>query len=101
MDGSSLTTYYLDGHIGVCSRNYELLEKKRHRRQWNTARKSKLISALEFLKENIAFQGELMGPHIQNNPEDLKEHDFFLFDIYSLDKKEYLTPLQRHAMLKL
>jgi RNA ligase (TIGR02306 family) len=98
LDGSSMTVYYKDGNTGVCSRNMELIESEGNA-YWIGTNKTKLIPALEQYGKNIAIQGELMGPGIQGNRENLKELIFFIFDIYDIDRQEYYDFLGKHAVI--
>ena len=96
LDGTSLTAYTHEGKIGVCSRNYEL--KDDGNAYWEAAKACGLIDILEALREcgnSLAFQGELMGPGIQGNRENLFEKTFFLFDIYDISDREYMIPEDR------
>lgn len=100
LDGSSMTVY-LSGmdteegaRFGVCSRNLDLKETEDNT-FWQVARKLKLEEKLMNCGRNFALQGELMGPGVQNNREELKEHDFYLFDIWDIDAQRYLTPAER------
>jgi len=124
LDGSSCSIYHNNGDIGVCSRNIELklFDDKRpcFKKGWDwlllklfnkkpvfnkvntentfvkTAWKSGLLDALangEF--GNICVQGELLGPNIQKNREGLEDHQFFVFDIWDIDKQRYMTPKER------
>lgn len=95
LDGSSMTVYFKDGKFGVCSRNWELRETQGNT-LWNVARKYKLEEILS-KTGNYALQGELIGEGIQGNPYKLKGQDFFIFDIYDIDKKEYMRPTNRRA----
>jgi RNA ligase (TIGR02306 family) len=94
LDGSSMTVYKKGSDYGVCSRNIDLLEDNTNL-FWTTARKLRLIEALEWLGKNYAFQGELMGPGVQGNREWLKTNTFFLFDIWDIDNQRYLSPEER------
>lgn len=94
IDGTSCTVYYKDGDIGVCSRNLELKETENNV-YWNMVKESKVINVLLDLKRNLAVQGEICGPGIQGNPLKLEKLEFFIFDIYDIDKHCYLTPVQR------
>lgn len=93
LDGSSMTVYCNKGEVGVCSRNYDLKEDETNT-FWSTAKKEGLTEGLlEFctrFKRNLAIQGELMGPGIQGNQEQLTEHQFYMFRIWDIDKQEYL-----------
>ena len=95
LDGSSMTVYYKDGEVGVCSRNMDLVENDDNT-FWKTAKKYNLPEALKAygkheLAKNIAIQGELMGPGVQGNREQLKEHEFFIFNIWDIDEQRYMT----------
>jgi RNA ligase (TIGR02306 family) len=94
LDGSSTTVYHNEGLTSVCSRNLDLVETDDNL-FWKVARKSGLIDFLEDVNHNIAFQGELMGPGVQNNREQLKDHSIYLFDIWNIEQRRYLTPKER------
>jgi RNA ligase (TIGR02306 family) len=94
LDGSSMTVYSYNDVIGVCSRNMELVENEDNT-FWKTAKSSGSIEWLKRQGHNYAIQGELMGPGIQGNSENLKEHQFFVYDIYDIDEKRYLTSTER------
>jgi len=57
-----------------------------------------LLDALREYDGNIAIQGELMGPGIQGNNEKLRSHCLYVFDIWDIDKQEYLLPDNRMAL---
>jgi RNA ligase (TIGR02306 family) len=97
LDGSSLTAYYNNGEIGVCSRNLELKlnEENAGNIFIKTCVKTNLLEALKILGRNLAVQGELMGEGIQGNREGLKEHQIYVFDIFDIDEQVYLTPSDR------
>lgn len=82
LDGSSMTVYRHEGRFGVCSRNLDLIETEDNS-FWRVARERKIEEMMiELGLDNIAIQGELMGPGVQGNKEGLKELDFFVFDIF-------------------
>ena len=93
LDGSSMTVYLNDGQFGVCSRNLDLKETEDNT-FWKVARKLKLEEALRSYDKNIALQGELMGPGVQGNREQLPDHDFYLFDIWNIEQQCYLSPME-------
>lgn len=107
LDGSSMTVYYKDGVTGVCSRNYDLDEEIEEGQWksvfWRVARQKKLLDTLAAycvkFNRNLALQGELMGPGVQGNREELKENEFFLFDIWDINEERYLLPLERGTVL--
>jgi len=102
LDGSSTTIYNMYDDFGVCSRNVDLKETEGNS-FWKAARDQNIIEPLrELCKEkhcDYALQGELIGEGIQGNPEKLKGQRFYLFDIYSMTDKRYMTPLERYAVL--
>ena len=97
MDGSSITVYYLDGEIGICSRNQELKinDENKDNSFIKTAFDSGLVNALMRFGANIAVQGELMGPGIQGNREGLTKHNIYVYDIFNIDTFSYLSPDER------
>jgi len=101
MDGTSFTGFAMDGVPGVCGRNWEL--KINDDNATNSLVRmyvdSGLQAALLDFGHNYAVQGELMGHGIQRNREGLTAHKLFVFDIYDIDGKCYLTPEQRHNVL--
>jgi len=99
LDGTSCTYYLNDGKFGVCGRNLELLEDDTNT-LWKLARQYGIEDLLRSCGKNIALQGEVIGPGIQSNhanPHNMKEPDFFLFDIWDIDRQTYLPPCLRHA----
>jgi len=101
LDGSSCTIYLKDGEIGVCSRNMDL--KVNDENKDNTfiraAHDCGYVHALMTLNKNIAIQGELMGPRIEGNKENLTKHSIFIFDVYDIDEQRYFTPAERHDLV--
>ncbi len=103
MDGSSGTFFNtFEGERGVCSRNLQLKDNEANAdntfvRIFN---ESGLKAALD--KFALAVQGEVMGPGIQGNRENLKTHKLFIFDMQGLapDTGGYLTPEARYGMLR-
>lgn len=89
LDGTSCTIYCNNGLIGVCGRNYEY-ENTETSIMWNYVRKTKLAEKLIKYNKNIALQGEFCGPKIQGNKLNLSEYEFFLFDVFDIDKSTRL-----------
>ncbi|MDO8657000.1 MAG: RNA ligase family protein [Nanoarchaeota archaeon] len=85
-DGSSATFFKYNGHFGVCSRNLELKETEGNL-LWKLAKDYKII---DNLPDGYAIQGEICGPSIQKNPMGLKEHDFFVFNVFEIVAHKYL-----------
>jgi RNA ligase len=100
LDGSSMTAFYRDGEVGVCSRNLQL--KTDDCNKDNTFVRMFYDSGLWYTLPllaasygNIALQGELMGPNIQGNREGFTDFKFFVFDVFFIDKARYATPDER------
>lgn len=143
LDGSSMTAYYKDGVVGVCSRNLELpLHSegwgfKRQLLEWcdafvryNKRRKwwamptfpkwlkgcdpesnhfttifygqrmpERLAAAANMFGFNIAVQGELVAPSIQQNFEGVERPEYFVYNVFNIDKQEYVLPEEAQAIV--
>lgn len=95
MEGSSMTVYNIDGKLGVCSRNIDLVEDDLNV-FWSTAKKYDLPEKVPL---NTAIQGELIGPGIQGNIYGLDEHLFLVFDVYDIMQEMYLPPFERQEFV--
>jgi RNA ligase (TIGR02306 family) len=99
LDGTSFTAYVRDGEVGVCSRNLDLkLDGDFVSPLVRFAQETGLLAALQGLGRNLAVQGELMGPGIQKNREELPELRLFIFDIQDLDQHQKLLAPERQAL---
>ena len=56
---------------------------------------SGVITALKNSGCNLAIQGELVGPSIQKNFEGVGSNQFYIYDIFYIDKQEYMLPDER------
>jgi RNA ligase (TIGR02306 family) len=96
LDGSSCTIYCKDGYIGVCSRNLDLKMDEENQDNLFVQMANRYGDGIsEYCirtKRNLAFQGELMGPGVQGNRENLREHSFYCFNIFDIDNQTYLQP---------
>lgn len=99
LDGSSITIYKMDGHVGVCSRNFEQPQDNTSY-YWMAAVQQNLINAIRCYPQNIAIQGELIGEKFQGNPEKIKGHRIYLFDIFDISNNCYIRSKQRMQILK-
>jgi len=99
LDGTSFTAFIKDGEFGVCSRNLQLKEDDSNT-LWKVARKVNLEVGLKFINKNLAIQAELVGPKIQGNPYNLKDHKIFVFDIFDIDNYTYLPASQRYEYVR-
>jgi RNA ligase (TIGR02306 family) len=98
LDGSSMTVYVRDDDEGVCSRNLDL-KRDEANTFWMVAIREQLIEKIRQTGRNLALQGELIGEGIQKNPYGIKGQDFRLFDIYDIDRGDYMTPLERRVFV--
>ncbi len=118
MDGSSMTVFARQDRrdtetladiaaveSGVCSRNLQLKisDANKDNSFVRMAVDSSLLSVLQALAREeglqLAVQGELMGPGIQGNRENLKDFTFFVFDIQDLSTGQYLSVYQRYSIM--
>jgi RNA ligase (TIGR02306 family) len=99
LDGSSMTVFHKEGTVGVCSRNLWLdIENDRETTFARVFFENKFDEILPLLG-NYAIQGELMGPGIQGNRENLKRHEMYVFDVYNIDDCVYLSHEERIDLL--
>ena len=89
VDGSSGSYYWNEGDFGVCSRKLDIKEDDKNS-FWSIARKYDIKTKLEKYGRNIVIQGELLGPGVQKNKYKLKEHDLLVFNVYDIDKSQYV-----------
>lgn len=93
IDGSSCSLFLNKGMFGICSRNLELKETEGNS-YWKTIREldieRKLMGEINKLPVNVALQGELTGPGVQGNKLKLEKLNFFVFNIFDIDRGRYL-----------
>lgn len=97
LDGSSMTIFRWEGVLRVCSRNLELEISEAN---IGNSFVAKAMEIADQIPDGFAFQGELMGEGIQNNRENFTGHHFFVFDVFDIKKYQYLSPLERRAMVE-
>lgn len=85
VDGSSGTAYRVDGHFGVCSRNWELRETERNA-FWRC-----MTEPWRNIPSGYAVQFEVAGPGIQGNAMGLKTIQPFAFQVWDMQGKRYLN----------
>jgi len=96
LDGTSMTVFVNGNSEGVCSRNYNLKETEGNT-LWRVARREQLLEKIHNTGRNLALQGELIGEGIQGNQYDVRGQEFYVFDIYDIDRNDYLTPFERRV----
>lgn len=99
LDGQSLTIFYFNGHVGVCSRRYEQKMDDEGSAFVQMAKATKLPEAMPVFKQNIAIQGELIGPKIQGNNERLQQLEYRIFNIWDIDRSQYFGTYDRQFIL--
>ena len=113
LDGSSMTGYYTNNPLhqkddaepvphlsSVCSRNLDLkIDDNEGNAFVRMFIDSGLNDALVGLGRNIAVQGELMGEKIQGNREGFDTPQYYVFDVFDIDKQCYLGFKERDAVL--
>lgn len=80
---------------GLCSRNIEL-DKNDSNHFSAFCRENDVFRTVEnqarLAGQNLAVQGELIAPFIQENYEKVDAPKFFVYDIYNISKSTYLQP---------
>lgn len=84
MDGTSVTMYWLNGHFGICGRNYEYADDDKCA-MWKYAHENRIPERIaEIGFSNIAIQGEFCGAGIQKNRLKLIKPEWYVFTIIDL-----------------
>jgi len=90
LDGSAMNIYLSDKKIGISSMNVDLPEpspdEKNMNQMWKLFNSLNIREQLLSMNKNLIIQGEIIGPKIQKNKYGLTEHQFFVYNIYSLDE---------------
>ena len=89
LDGSSCTIFSCNEEDGVCSRNLEL-KRDENNAFWRIALEYDIHKKIRTCGRNLAVQGELIAPNIQSNYEKVNKPEFYVFDIFDIDKQEYM-----------
>ena len=93
LDGTSATFILNEDEFMVCSRNQWLKEDETNV-YWRIAKELDIEKKMRELCDIIgdfAIQGEIVGPGIQSNRLKLDKLSFFVFNIYSIAYKKYLS----------
>lgn len=98
-------------HFGVCSRNIEIKSNANYTATFdNNGTKSEYKqsnfweAAIKYridqhLPVGYAVQGELIAPNIQNNHEKVQAIEYYIFNVYDIQKQTYLSPLDKQAFV--
>jgi len=93
LEGSSMTMYHNRGDVGVCSRNLSLKIDDVGNAFVKLFNESGMRGWMEnHCEDNIAIQGEMMGPGVQGNIESLSAISFYAFNIFLIDEYRYMLP---------
>jgi RNA ligase (TIGR02306 family) len=94
-----ITGFFLpkEAVYGICSRNV-LLKLDGDSNFHKAVATFGLLDALEEMDGSFALQGEVVAPDIQDNHEKVDSVEFHLFDIFDIDKQEYLLPEHRESL---
>lgn len=100
LDGSSCTIFVNNENEGVCSRNLELKQNEDNV-FWRIALEYDIHKKIRAYGKNVAVQGELIAPNIQGNYEKVNKPEFYVFDVFDIDRQEYMLPKERQEFCKL
>lgn len=99
--GTSCTIYRHNGEFGVCSRNLDLTETKDNV-YWNVARMYNIEEKLKKLDiDDIAIQGEIMGPGINGNRERFDRFFLYVFNIWDIKTGRYFSSSITHQLISI
>ena len=96
LDGTSVTYYLKDGVFGICSRNVELdttdteNDYSKMAKQFDIENKLRKYTENRSVK-NVAIQGEIFGPGIQENRLRVNEKMLKFFNMFDIDRYEYYS----------
>lgn len=106
-DGSSMTVFYAAQErpgdpFGLCSRNFEL--KPGLGTWWKPVEahglQEKLAAWCTRSGIDIAIQGELVGPGVNNNRDMLEDHDWHVFRVWNITERRWLTWDERYSLCR-
>lgn len=101
LDGSSMSVGMSpEQEFVVCSRNLSLKLDDIDNTFIKTAMKHELEEKLKSVGNSLMIQGELIGPGIQGNPENLKDYEYHVFDIFDPNEFKYISPKERLSLVK-
>lgn len=88
MDGTSLSMYYFEGDMGICSRNI-LLDSEDDNLYTSMFKKYNIEDIFKRHGKDIAIQAEIIGPGIQKNTASIPDKEIMIFDIYDISRRRY------------
>ena len=94
MEGQSATYFLNEGKLMCCSRNL-MYPSYQDNNYCKYARDNQIETLLTWIAQNLhmnlIIQGELVGPGIQKNIYDFDRLHFYIFNMYDIDQKRYLS----------
>lgn|SRR5574343_63226 len=101
LDGSSMSIGISpEQEFVVCSRNLSLKLDDEENTFIKTAMKYNLEEKLKSIGNSLMIQGELIGPGIQGNPENLEDYEYHIFDIFDPNEFKYISSQERLSLVK-
>ena len=96
-NGTSCSIYRYQGKTGVCSKNWEIENNSENAenvylRIFNMLDASNVLQKLD---ANVMILGEIFGPGIEANFENVRKHTFEVFNIFDIDKHRFFTRDER------
>ena len=98
LDGQSFTAFLLDGAFSVASRNWVVTDESDHHKVAAAIGLEGLMRAAGL--DNIAIQGELIGPGVQKNRYNKEERSVQFFSVYDVAKEVYVPFPQAEKLVK-
>lgn len=83
----------------VCSRNLQLKDDDGSH-FWNYVASNHVLDGIQKLNRNVAFQGELIAPSIQENYEKVTEPQYYIYDVFDIDTQTYFLPAEARELTK-
>lgn len=101
IDGTSCSFIFDENGFHVCGRNWEY-KKTPEQTFWKLAKEYKIEDKLKKYHDKtgsyLALQGEVIGNGIQKNIYNMKGQDIFIFNIFDITKRCYLSVPQYSAI---
>lgn len=67
---------------------------------WFVAKKFDIEAKLRHHQlQHLALHGEVVGPRIHENPYNLEDFDYYIFQIFHLQERRYLSPVERRLIV--
>lgn len=106
-DGTSTTFVYCNNQFIICGRNRGMKPLSKVQNSEQTIDIDKTVNKISHYYEmeklydlenkmtaygkNIAIQGEIIGPRINGNRHNMKSNDYYVFNIFDIDKQIYMS----------